>query len=186
MSDDWSAVGGRMPLWRHPVPRQRASLADADLSLRLVPEAKCARLLIDCSLPASGFEITHGEPEAGWTPSEHRHFFCRRCSNWLFLRVHGTDIINLRTAMLDDPSWFVPYVEIFAANKFPWVSVRARHSFAGLPGPPVFESLMESFAHDGPRSARRRRRYDSEARTTARPNPGTVRPGVLVSSRGGG
>jgi hypothetical protein len=105
------------------------------------------------SLPAAGLEITRGEPEAGWSPSEHRHFFCRRCRNWLFLPVSGTGIVNLRATVLDDSSWFAPHVEIFAGNRFPWVCVHARHSFAGMPAPQEFEALMRSFASDGPRPA---------------------------------
>jgi hypothetical protein len=103
------------------------------------------------SLPGSGFEITRGEPEAGWSPSEHRHFFCPRCRNWLFLSVSGMGIINLRATMLDEHRWFAPYIEIFAANKLPWVSTGARHSFAGMPDAQAFESSMQSFACDGPR-----------------------------------
>jgi hypothetical protein len=104
-------------------------------------------------LPDSGFEITQGEPEAGWTPSEHRHFFCPRCKNWMFLPVSGAGIVNLRATMLDEHRWFVPYVEIFAANRFRWATTGARHSFAGMPEPSAFESLMRSFARDGVRPA---------------------------------
>lgn len=105
------------------------------------------------SLPSSGFEVTEGKPEAGWTLSDHQHFFCPRCKNWMFLPVSGTDIINLRATMLDDYRWFAPYIEIFAANKLPWVSTDARHSFAGLPESSEWELLMQSFGHDGPRPA---------------------------------
>lgn len=105
------------------------------------------------SLPGHGFAITRGQPEAGWTPSEHRHFFCPRCKNWLYLSVSGMDVINFRATMLDEHRWFTPYLEIFAENKLPWVSTLARHSFSGMPDAGTFASLMQSFALDGPRPA---------------------------------
>lgn len=103
------------------------------------------------SVPADGFEITRCEPETGWNLSDHQHFHCSRCKNWLYLPVSGADIVNLRATMLDNHRWFAPYVEIFAQNKWPWVSTSARHRFAGMPESQEWGRLMQSFAHDRPR-----------------------------------
>jgi hypothetical protein len=103
------------------------------------------------TVPSIGFEITSGEPEISWSASEHSHYFCPRCKNWMFLRIAGADLVNLRATMLDDHCWFAPYVEIFAGNKAPWVSTAAPHSFADMPGDEDFEALITSFADNGPR-----------------------------------
>lgn len=105
------------------------------------------------TLPSDGLDITSGEPETGWSSSEHSHYFCPRCKNWLFLRVAGADVVNLRATMLDDHRWFVPYVEIFAGSKAPWVSITTPYSFATMPEDEDFEVLMTSFASTGPRPA---------------------------------
>jgi hypothetical protein len=107
--------------------------------------------LILC-VPQTGFTITQGEPEPGWAHGDHPHSFCPRCKNWLFLRLLGQDVVNIRATMLDDYGWFAPYVEIFTASKLPWVSSTAKHSFAGQPSPRDYASLIQSFAHDGPAS----------------------------------
>lgn len=105
------------------------------------------------TLPSSALQITSGAPETSWSNSEHSHYFCPRCKNWLFLRVADADVINLRATMLDDHRWFAPYVEIFTGNKAPWVSTVAPYSFADMPEAEDFEALMKSFADAGPRPA---------------------------------
>ena len=102
-------------------------------------------------VPGRGFTLLSGEPEAGWSHSGNPHFFCPQCRNWLFLRIPGPDIVNLRASMLDDRRWFAPYVEIFAGHKLPWVSTGAPHSFPGMPQEHEFETLAQSFGREGPR-----------------------------------
>ena len=106
------------------------------------------------TVPSAGFEITSGEPDISWSCSEHSHYFCPRCKNWLFLRIAGVDMVNLRATMLDDHRWFAPYVEIFAGNKAPWVLTTVPNSFVDMPGDEDFEALIASFVMDGPRLAR--------------------------------
>ena len=105
------------------------------------------------TVPADGFEVTKGEPVLGGLkgPVSH-HFHCPNCLTWLFTRAEGFDwFVNLRPSALDDHGWFEPFIELFAAEKLPWAATGARHSYAGSPEMPEFETLMEAYASEGAR-----------------------------------
>ena len=69
------------------------------------------------------------------------------------LDVHppeGMDwFVNLRPTMLDDTSWFAPFVETFTGEKLPWAAHRrctaTRHSADG-----EYEGLVKEFAEKQP------------------------------------
>lgn len=84
--------------------------------------------------PADGVSVT-GELVTGGLRSERRkHHFCPTCLNFIFTRIRGADSrVNLRVSLLDDPSWFEPFVETMTEEKLPWASVPAAHSFARYP-----------------------------------------------------
>ena len=59
--------------------------------------------------------------------------------------------VNLRPTMLDDPSWFVPFIETYTDEKLPWVTTPAVHSFPQFPEMSAYEGLISEFAAKGAR-----------------------------------
>ena len=109
---------------------------------------------LSVALPAAGFEVSQGEPVIGGIHGPSRHFHCPHCKSWLFTRPEGMDdLVNLRAPMLEDASWFAPYVETCRAEGFPWATTGAKHSFPNIPEPTVWGPLTLEFAEHGPRPA---------------------------------
>jgi len=103
------------------------------------------------SAPHEGFRITKGEPVVGGLHGPHAQLYCPRCKNWMFTRPEGLEwLVNIRATMLDDHSWFEPFVEVFTAEKLPWATTGARHSFASQPDLDGYAPLLEAFAGEGP------------------------------------
>jgi hypothetical protein len=104
------------------------------------------------AVPSEGFAITQGEPVIGGLHREHRQLYCPHCKNWMFTRPHGLDfLVNVRASMLDEHHWYAPFVEVFTAEKLPWATTSARHSFAGQPDIGGYQPLIEAFAREGAR-----------------------------------
>ena len=104
------------------------------------------------SAPSDGLAVTQGEPVLGGLHGPHRQLYCPHCKNWMFTRPHGLDfIVNLRASTLDEHDWCAPFVEVWTAEKLPWVTTSAPHSFATQPGLEAFRPLVEAFAREGPR-----------------------------------
>jgi hypothetical protein len=54
--------------------------------------------------------------------------------SWMFTRPQGFDqMVNVRATLLDDPSWYSPYIETMTSEKLPWVTTPAVHSFERWP-----------------------------------------------------
>ena len=105
-------------------------------------------------VPASGFEVTLGEPVIGGLHGAARHFHCEFCKSWLFTRPDGMDgFVNVRATMLDDAGWFVPFVETSTAEALPWAKTGAVHRFPNIPNPEVWGPIVEAFAREGARPA---------------------------------
>jgi hypothetical protein len=67
--------------------------------------------------------------------------------SWLFTRPEGVDwFVNVRPTLLEDPSWFVPFVETYTAEALPWAKTGAVHSYPGLPAPEIWPRLAEEYA----------------------------------------
>ena len=67
--------------------------------------------------------------------------------SWMFTRPEGLDwLVNMRPTMLDDPSWYTPFIETWTSEKLPWATTAAVHSFAALPAVEEFEGLTRDFA----------------------------------------
>lgn len=65
----------------------------------------------------------------------------------MFTRTEGFDwLVNVRATMLDDPSWFIPFIETWTSEKLPWATTPAVHSFEKVPTFEGFERLTEEFA----------------------------------------
>ncbi len=102
-------------------------------------------------IPPGAFRVTAGGPVIGGLrgPDLHHHF-CPRCMTWMFTRVAGVDaFLNLRPSVLDDRSWFVPYIETMTRQRLPWVQTPARHRFEAFPSMEELAALMEEFARAG-------------------------------------
>jgi hypothetical protein len=97
------------------------------------------------------FEITRGASEVvrgGEQENDdqhHRH--CTFCKSWLFTEVAPQlGFVNVRTTMLDDPSGLEPFVETQTAEKLPWATTPAVHSFERFPEMEKYLSLVEEYA----------------------------------------
>jgi hypothetical protein len=101
---------------------------------------------LSVAVPAAGFEVTGGEPVLGGMRNpELRHFCCASCMSWMFTRFLP-EFVNVRVTMLDDPSWFSPFVETWTRTKLPWVTIPAVHSYEEFPPMEEFPRLVAEFA----------------------------------------
>ena len=106
------------------------------------------------TLLATGFEIVRGDPVIGGMHGATRHYHCPHCKSWLFTRPEGLDhLVNLRAPLLDDRSWFVPFVEMCTAEGYPWARTGAQHSFAAMPDAEAFAALVAEYTSRGVRPA---------------------------------
>ena len=102
---------------------------------------------LSAAIPADGFEVTAGEPVIGGLHGATRHYFCPHCLTWMFTRPEGMDwFVNLRPTMLDDASWFSPFIETFTSEKLPWATTSAVHSYETFPPMEAYEGLLNEFA----------------------------------------
>src|SRR5215470_14031197 len=102
---------------------------------------------LSVAVPSEGFAVTQGEPVIGGLHGPIRHYFCAYCMSWLFTRPDGFDwFVNVRATMLDDPSWFVPFVETYTSEKLPWATTPATHSFPAFPTIEQYGELTAEFA----------------------------------------
>ncbi|HXS20401.1 MAG TPA: GFA family protein [Steroidobacteraceae bacterium] len=101
---------------------------------------------LSVAFPTGGFEVTRGEPVIGGLRNpELRHFFCPACMSWMFTRFLP-EFVNVRATMLDDASWFSPFVETYTSTKLPWVTLPAVHSYPEFPPMEEFPRLVAEFA----------------------------------------
>ncbi|MDF2900808.1 MAG: putative glutathione-dependent formaldehyde-activating enzyme [Phenylobacterium sp.] len=105
---------------------------------------------LSAAIPSEGFEVTQGEPVIGGMHGPSRHYFCPHCKSWMFTRPEGIDFfVNLRPTMLDDSSWFTPYIETFTSEMLPWAATGAVHSFETFPAFDQYEGLTQGYAEQG-------------------------------------
>jgi hypothetical protein len=105
---------------------------------------------LSAAIPSEGFEVIQGEPVVGGLHGPSRHYFCPHCKSWMFTRPEGIDFfVNLRPTMLDDASWFTPYVETFTSEMLPWAATGAVHSFETFPAFDQYDGLTRGFAEQG-------------------------------------
>jgi hypothetical protein len=102
---------------------------------------------LSAAIPAEGFHVTRGEPAIGGLHGASRQYFCPHCMSWLFTKPQGLDFfVNVRSTMLEGPSWTEPFIESCTAEKLAWVSTPARYSYEGFPPPDSYEQLVAEFA----------------------------------------
>ena len=111
---------------------------------------KMSASAFSCSaaIPTSGFEVTAGEPVIGGVHGDDiHHYHCQHCKSWMFTRMAGMDwFINVRPTMLEDATWFAPFVETYTSTKFPWAETGAIHSFEKFPPMEAYEELTREFS----------------------------------------
>jgi hypothetical protein len=101
------------------------------------------------AVPLNGFAVTAGEVEIGGLHGErlhHRH--CAHCKSWVYTDFEpATGFINVRAMMLDNPSWFTPFIESYTSEALPWALVgSATHSFEKFPSMEQYQPLLAEFA----------------------------------------
>lgn len=102
---------------------------------------------LSAAIPSAAFSVTKGEPVIGGLHGSPRHYFCAYCMTWIFTRVDGMDsFVNLRPTMLDESSWFKPFIETYTSEKLPWATTNAVHSFERFPPFEAYEGLTREFA----------------------------------------
>ncbi|MFT3698593.1 MAG: GFA family protein [Kofleriaceae bacterium] len=103
-------------------------------------------------VPASGFELTAGSTEIGGLHGGTRHFHCEFCKSWVFTRPDGVDgFVNVRSSMLDERTWFQPFVETSTAEGYAWAKTGAKHSFPNIPAQGTWGPVMADFNANGPK-----------------------------------
>ena len=101
---------------------------------------------LSAAIPSEGFAVIQGEPVIGGVHGPTRHYFCSHCMTWMFTRPEGIDFfVNLRPTVLDDPSWFVPFVETMTSNRLPWATTPAVHSYEGFPAFDEYDALVKQY-----------------------------------------
>lgn len=98
-------------------------------------------------VPVAAFAVTAGSPVRGGIKGPQLdHNFCPDCMSWMFTRIDGMDFVNVRPTMFDDPRWSIPFIETVTAEKLPWATTPARHSYPGYPPPEDYGPLLAEFA----------------------------------------
>lgn len=100
------------------------------------------------TLPLDALTVTAGETVVGGLHGDQgEHHHCDWCNSWVFTRLPPAfGAVNVRATMLDDASWFVPFMETQTAEMLPWAKTPARYSYPRFPEPAAFPELIEAFA----------------------------------------
>jgi hypothetical protein len=102
---------------------------------------------LSVAVPSEGFAVTQGEPVIGGLHGASHHHFCPYCMSWMFTRTEGFDFfVNVRATMLDDHSWFAPYIETWTSEKLPWATTPAVHSYEAVPPLETYQRLVQEYA----------------------------------------
>jgi hypothetical protein len=98
-------------------------------------------------VPADGFQVTQGEPVLGGLRGEiTQHNFCPHCMTWMYTgHTNMESMVVVRATMMDDISWFTPFMETYTDDKLPFATTSAKHSFPTFPGWEAMESLTKEY-----------------------------------------
>lgn len=101
---------------------------------------------LSVAVPADGFRLITGDPVIGGLHGASRHYFCPSCMSWLFTRPEGMEaFVNVRSTLLDERNWDVPFIETCTSEKLPWASTPAKHSYERFPPPEDYETLVAEY-----------------------------------------
>ena len=107
---------------------------------------------LSAAVPSDGMTVIEGSTVIGGLHGEQlRHHHCDWCKSWLFTRIEpDPGFVNIRATLLDDTSWFVPFIETGRNEALPWVTTPAKHSYAEFPSMEAyFELIAEYTAENG-------------------------------------
>ncbi|MCR5878416.1 GFA family protein [Phenylobacterium sp. J367] len=94
-------------------------------------------------VPADGFEVIAGETVAGGLREPPMHRFCAHCMSWMFTEPPGAAwLVNVRATLLDDASWFTPWMETYTTEALPWAKTPAVKSFEKFPEMDQWQGLV--------------------------------------------
>src|SRR5688500_9584276 len=97
-------------------------------------------------VPADGFAVIEGEPVIGGLRGEQaHHHHCDWCKSWLYT-TFNMPFINVRARMLDDATWFAPYIDAYPREALPWAKTGAANSFGRLTKREEYGPLIAKFA----------------------------------------
>ncbi len=143
-----TVLGGRPPPRTGAAPGLGAADHGLGLPLLRLPGADSLSL----TPPASGFGFISGTPVVGVLHGPDRYLYCPHCKTWLTTHARNMeDMVNLRPSTLDDHRWFAPFIEEATADKLPWASTSAPHSFETGPSGEEFDRIVADFAKNGAR-----------------------------------
>jgi len=99
------------------------------------------------TVATAAFAVIAGEPVIGGLHGDGtRHHHCDWCKSWVFTRVEpDMGFVNVRATLLDDPSWFVPFIEVYTEEKLPWATSLARHSYPTVPATEDYQALVGEY-----------------------------------------
>jgi len=99
------------------------------------------------AIPTQSFDVINGEPVIGGLHGDQaRHYHCDWCKSWVFTRIQPEmGFVNVRATMLDDASWFAPFVETFTSEALSWAKTPAPHSYAKFPPMEAYLQLVEEY-----------------------------------------
>lgn len=102
---------------------------------------------LSAAIPTEGFAVVEGQPVVAGASPEAGHHFCPDCMTWMFTRPPGLDfLVNVRPTMLEDRSWYSPFVETYTSEKLAFAVTAAAHSYEKFPPTEDFEPLMAAYA----------------------------------------
>ena len=98
-------------------------------------------------MPSSGFALIAGDTVMGGMHGEEvHHHHCDWCKSWVFTKpAADMGFVNVRATMLDDATWFAPWMETQTAEKLPWAQTGAAVSFERFPGMDEYEGLIARY-----------------------------------------
>ncbi|KQS65464.1 aldehyde-activating protein [Rhizobium sp. Leaf371] len=102
---------------------------------------------LSVAVPAAGFTVAEGEPVIGGLHGDMlHHFCCPHCLSWMFTRIEGLpDMVNVRATMLDDLTWYRPFIETYTCEKLAFAETGAAHSYERFPPMADFERLIGAY-----------------------------------------
>jgi hypothetical protein len=98
---------------------------------------------LSVAVPEESFELVEGTTVPGGADKAFGHRFCPECLSWIWTKhpmMQG--FLNLRSTLLDDPSWTQPYVETCTAERLVFVTTGAVRSFPRFPPLEEYPALL--------------------------------------------
>jgi hypothetical protein len=98
-------------------------------------------------VPLDAFAVIAGETVPGGLHNPDRaHQHCDWCKGWIYTKLPAAvPFVNVRATLLDDPSWFAPWMESYTSEALPWAKTGATRSFAKFPEMHEYEGLMAAY-----------------------------------------